>query len=49
MIPDTPRVKLVDLVDLDESQLSKLDTFAGALKKELKAARKRLREREESD
>ena len=45
MIPDTRWVKLSELVEnIDEAGLVLLDTFVASLKKDLKTARKRLRD-----
>ena len=47
LIPDTRWVTLSELVaNMDESELTDLDVWAGKLKKAAQAARKRLRERE---
>ena len=50
MISDTRWVKLPELVmNMDESQLSELDKFAGQLQKAAKAARKRVRQLQERE
>ena len=50
MISDTRWVQLKELVlNMDESQLSELDTWAGQLQKAAKAARRRARQLQESE
>ena len=50
MISDTRWVQLKELVlNMDESQLSELDTWAGQLQKAAKTARRRVRQLQESE